>query len=195
LTTLRRDQVRVAGDTLRFDYVAKEHQHRITEVADAGGARVVTALLALPGAAEDPLFRDAHDVGRPAISGVAVNAYLHTLAGVPATAKGFRTWSGTVVAAAPLAGAELPDSPFSGRGGPAALAVRTAALLLGNTPAVARAAYVHPAVLANGPDPFVEDAVGACAAREGHRDVRCVWTDPAVQAAVAARLAQSSPQH
>ena len=190
LSTLRRDQVAVSADTVHFDYVAKEHLHRITEVTDPAGARVVQGLLDTPGPAGDPLFQGADDRRAPSpIGSAAVNAYIHAIAAVPASAKAFRTWSGTVVAAASLGGAVLPGLTPSARTTPATLAVRTAALLLGNTPAVARASYVHPSVLAGVPDPEVIRAVKAFAERAGHRDLRQVWTDSAVQAAVAARLA------
>jgi DNA topoisomerase I len=187
--------VTVTGAALHFDYVAKEHLHRVTDVVDAGSARVVERLLGLSGADDDPLFRDVDALnGHPAIGSAAVNAYIHTLAGVPASAKEFRTWSGTVVAAATLAGAELPGATSSLRAAPAARAVRNAALLLGNSPAVAKASYVHPAVLAAGPDRRIQQAVAAFEAREGHRDVRLVWTDPGVQGAVTEQLSRTSTQ-
>ncbi|ADB33043.1 conserved hypothetical protein [Kribbella flavida DSM 17836] len=189
LTTLRRDQVTITGSVLHFDYVAKEHLHRITDVDDADSARVVVALLAMPGTPDQPLFRAATHPRPPGpVSSATVNAYLHGLIGLPATAKAFRTWSGTVVAAAARAGAVLPGlatraSPDSPR-----VAVVSAAALLGNTPAVARTSYVHPAVLAGDPAPEVARAVDAVAEREGHRDLRLVWTDAGVQAAVAHQL-------
>lgn len=189
LTTLRRDQVEVTGTVLRFDYVAKEHVHRVTAVDDADSARVVEALLAMPGTPEQPLFRVAAHLSEPGpVSSAAVNAYVHGLVRLPASAKAFRTWSGTVVAAAGRAGAVLAD--LATRTPPASprTAVLGAAALLGNTPAVARASYVHPAVLAGDPDPGVRRAVDAVAKREGHRDLRRVWTDPGVQAAVAHQL-------
>jgi DNA topoisomerase-1 len=140
----------------------------------------------------------AHPHEPKPVSSAAVNAYLHGLVGLPASAKAFRTWSGTVVAAASRAGAVLPGlttrtPPTSPRA-----AVLSAATLLGNTPSVARTSYVHPAVLAGDPDPGVQRAVDAAAAdRNGHRDLRVVWIDPGVQAAVTHQLEElnAPPRH
>ena len=183
LTTLRRDQVAVSGARLHFDYVAKEHLHRVVEIEDAPTAHVVADLLAAPGDPADPVFVVADEHGRRThVDSATVNAYLHARLRLPATAKAFRTWAGTVVAAASMAGAELPGAVRSRT--PPARAIAAAAALLGNTPAVARASYVHPAVLAAGADPDVTAAVDAVSEREGHRDLRRVWLDAGVQGAV-----------
>ena len=57
LSTLRRDQVEVAGSVVHVDYVAKEHRHRVTDVDDRDSAAVVAALLAVPGGPDQPLFQ------------------------------------------------------------------------------------------------------------------------------------------
>ena len=202
LTTLRRDQVRVDGSRLHFDYVAKHHLHRITDLDDPDVAAVVRGLLDRSGDGDGPLFvmdRSAGtgEHGGPIhVTSSVVNSYLHGLGGAPATAKAFRTWSGTVVAAAVLGGAVLdpaaPAKTGSRRSRSAGTtAVAAAATLLGNTPAVARASYVHPQVLAaaNGArrgtfDDTVGEAVDRAAGRLGTRSVTRIWLEPDVQRAV-----------
>jgi DNA topoisomerase-1 len=204
LTTLRRDQVRVDGSRLHFDYVAKHHRHRITDVDDADVVPVVRALLDRPGADDDddPVFAvpgHTHVDASTAVTGgtglvhvtsAVLNAHLHDLGGAPATAKAFRTWSGTVVAAAVLAGAVLDPPTARQASTGSAAAVSAAANLLGNTPAVAKASYIHPAVLdatsprAGAARGEIGDAVDRAAARLGTRSVARVWLDVDVQQAV-----------
>ena len=109
-----------------------------------------------------------------------VNAFVHTRTGIDATAKQFRTWAGTVLAAAALGGARHDEKARSRE----LAAIRATSKLLGNTPAVARASYIHPGVLdAFGEGRTTEAAVRAAAARLGDDRLAVLWRDTEVQEA------------
>jgi DNA topoisomerase-1 len=145
LATVRPRHVRVTGDTVVFDYRGKSGQRQVRELTDRRVARLVRALLRVPGR---DVFKfveggEVLDVRRR-----HVNAYIREISGAPFTAKDFRTWAGTVLCASELARAEVGDAPSRTRREQlAAAAVKAVAARLGNTPAVARASYVSPAVL------------------------------------------------
>jgi DNA topoisomerase I len=185
LTTLQRAQVRVRGAELGFDYVAKEHLHRIVQVNDPPAAAVVRALLRRP---EDSpaLLAWTAGAGRWVhVTSAHVNGLIHSVAGIDASAKSFRTWAGTVLAAAALAGADVCGLARPGTRSPAGAAVQATAALLGNTPSVARAAYIHPAVFAAAAHGrTVRPELQAAAGRAGSDRLAEVWTDPDLQAAV-----------
>jgi DNA topoisomerase-1 len=144
LTTLRRRHVDVAGDRLRFEFRGKSGVARTTAVTDRRIARIVRRCRDLPG---EELFKYLDDDGRrQRVESDDINAYLRRAAGVNVTAKDFRTWAGTMHAALALAGigpaaAERDVSRNVNR------ALDHVAERLGNTRAVCRAYYVHPAVL------------------------------------------------
>ena len=190
LTTLRRNQVAVHGPTITFDFVGKEHiAHRVA-VTDRAAARVITALLATKSNDESPLFSTANEHPAHLVTSAAVNAYLHSHTGAPATAKVFRTWGATVAAIAVLAGAE---SSTSGPHVPKErVAAGAAAALLGDTVAVARSSYIHPAWLDAGRSPVVASAVTDAATRLRSRSITVLFPDPAIQAAVLSELADAS---
>jgi len=180
LTTLQRHHVRVSGETVTFDYSAKEHLHRVVEVADPVLAPWARRLLRRPD--DDPAFlawsRD--DGGWQRVHSSHVNAFIHAYTGVDATARRFRTWAGTVLAAAALGGARHDEKARS----PQLAAVRATSRLLGNTPAVARASYIHPAVLTSFESgDTIAGAVREAAGRTGDDRLAVLWRDPAVQAA------------
>jgi DNA topoisomerase I len=145
LTTLRRDQVRLDGDAVRFDYVAKAGKRRRLTVRDHEAARALAPLARRRGAPLELLaFRDPR-AGWRRVQAADVNNALRAWAEGPFSAKEFRTWAGTVLAAV-----ELAREHAGGGDGPRAVdrAVRSVAGALGNTPAVARASYVDPRVIA-----------------------------------------------
>jgi DNA topoisomerase I len=190
LTTLERRHVRVRGPVVHFDYAAKEHLHRVVEVIDPVVARWVTALIDRPDPDPALLAWRLPDGGWHRVHSSHVNAFVHTVTGIDATAKQFRTWSGTVLAAAALGGARHDEKARS----PELAAIRATSRLLGNTPAVARAAYIHPGVL----DAFAagrtaEPAVRAAAARLGDDRLATLWRDPEVQAATMDLIIDSRP--
>jgi DNA topoisomerase I len=181
LTTIQRAHLTVKGTEVTFDFVGKEHLHHHVTVVDGDAARVVAALLAQPGRPDAELFVAGGPGAAHSIHSTEVNAYLHHHTGAPATAKVFRTWGATAAAAAVVAGAE---TPAGGARTVEARAIKAAAELLGDTPAVARSSYVHPAAFEAGRAHPVISAVDDAARRLGRGDVRTVFADPGVQTAV-----------
>jgi DNA topoisomerase-1 len=144
LTTLRVDHVDVAGATVHFAFRGKSGQMHEVNVRDRRVARIIRRLQDLPG---QPLFQyldEDHDVRT--IDSDDVNAYLHEIAGAELTAKDFRTWAGTRLAARALRDLGPADTATV-RNERIVSAVDAVAAALGNTRAVCRASYVHPAVL------------------------------------------------
>jgi DNA topoisomerase-1 len=183
LTTLRRNQLATHGVTATFTFVGKEHKpHRIA-VADPEVAAVLRALRRQDRGDEDVLFAYGRPPAWHHLDSAAVNAYLHAHTSTPATAKVFRTWGATVAAAAVSAGA-APGDAAAGRRRPDMRAYAAAADLLGDTITVARASYVHPRALAAGASPVVRSALDGAATRAGTEDVRALFADPDLQAAV-----------
>ena len=143
LTTMRVKHALVHGGNVHFEFRGKSGvSHRI-DLHDARLARIVKACRDLPG---HELFQYVDDDGhRQAIGSADVNDYLREITGQPFTSKDFRTWAGTVVAARALAEAcashpERPAKRYVNQ------AVEAAAKQLGNTVAVCRKSYIHPAV-------------------------------------------------
>jgi DNA topoisomerase-1 len=134
--------------------------HR-TGVRDRRLARIIKALQDIPG---QRLFQYIDEAGeRHAIGSADINAYLREATGQDFTAKDFRTWAGTVAAAKALAMQPAAQNEREAKA-LTKLCVKATAGLLGNTPAVCRSAYIHPAVL----DAYAEGALPACfAALEG----------------------------
>jgi DNA topoisomerase-1 len=190
LTTLRPNQVAVHGPTITFDFVGKEHVAHRVAVTDRAAARVVSALLATERDHESPLFSAAGEHPAHLVTSAAVNAYLHAHTGAPATAKAFRTWGATVAAVAVLAGAE--SSKSGPRRRKERLAAEAAAALLGDTVAVTRSSYIHPAWLDAGRSPVVVSAVTDAAIRLRTLSVKVLFPDPSVQAAVLSQLDDAS---
>lgn len=146
LATLRRDHVHVRGQTVRFDFTAKGGQRRVQEIHDPEIVPVIRALTRRRGGGPELLaYRDGvrwRDLRSPDI-----NAYIKELGGDGFSAKDFRTWHGTVVAAIALALADGDRTSLTSRRRQVTAAMREAAEFLGNTPAVARASYVDPRVI------------------------------------------------
>ncbi len=148
LATLHKGHVRVRGGTLLFDYDAKGGQRRVCEVGDRDVVEVITALRRRRSAADEELlaYRDEGG-GWVDVKSSDINDYVQDAIGDEFTAKDFRTWVGTVLAAAGLA-AQDPDDSDAARRRAVAGVVRDVAEHLGNTPAVARSAYIDPRVVA-----------------------------------------------
>ena len=144
LTTLRDRHVDVEGATLHFVFRGKSGKQHSVEVQDRRVARVMKQLQDLPG---QVLFQWLGDDG--SLHGVQssdVNDYIRDASGDDFTAKDFRTWAGTVLAAWELRATEPPASRTEARRQVVA-AVTEVAQRLGNTPAVCRRCYIHPAVI------------------------------------------------
>lgn len=145
LTTLRPEHVAVEGTALRFAFKGKSGRIWKLQVKDRRIARVVRACQDLPG---QTLFGYVDEEGEArSVTSADVNAYLRKATGRDVTAKDFRTWAGTVEAAARLAAMDPPASPTAARRQQRA-AVAAVAARLGNTVAVCRASYIHPVVFA-----------------------------------------------
>jgi DNA topoisomerase-1 len=144
LTTMQDRHVDVAGSKLRFRFRGKSGREHEVDVTDRHIARIVSRLQDLPG---QDLFQYVDDNGDVRdITSQDVNEYLREITGQDFTAKDFRTWSGTVLAAIALNVA----GPFETQKQAKANvnnAIGAVAKILGNTPAVCRKCYIHPAVL------------------------------------------------
>ena len=144
LTTLRNRHANVSGQTIRFSFRGKSGVKHSIRVTDRRLARIVQRCQDLPG---QELFQYLDDEDAPrTIDSADVNAYLHEIAGQEFTAKDFRTWAGTVLAALALQEFTAFDSQAQARRNVVA-AVESVAKRLGNTTAVCRKCYVHPAVI------------------------------------------------
>jgi DNA topoisomerase-1 len=146
LTTLSREHVTVRQDgTVEFDYPAKSGVRRRHTIDDPACAAIVTALKRRRGGPDELL---AYRQGRRWIGLHAdtINDYLKASLRGEFSAKDFRTWNATVIAAVALAADGREPATATGRRRVIADAVREVSELLGNTPAVARRAYIDPRV-------------------------------------------------
>jgi DNA topoisomerase-1 len=143
ITTLRKSHVSVRGSRISFQYRGKHGVMVRSAVVDAELAAAMKELLAQPGAR---LFRFAADVGRSNLDSRRLNAYIQGHLGEEFTAKDFRTWGGTLLAAIEFAERAPPKTEAEAKRRVAAV-MRKVAEKLGNTPAVARSSYVSPAVV------------------------------------------------
>lgn len=152
LTTLRNRHVEIDKASVTFDFRGKSGKRHQIRVTDRRLARIVRNCRDLPGY---ELFQyvDAEGQRRRVDSG-EVNAYLREIAGQDFTAKDFRTWSGTVLAAMALQELQAFDSEADAKRR-ITCAIESVAGRLGNTPAICRKCYVHPAVL----DSFLDQSL------------------------------------
>jgi len=145
LTTLKDRHVKIQGPRILFRFRGKSgKEHQIT-LANRKLARLVKSCQDLPG---QDLFQFIDEEGQPQpIDSGDVNEYLRQIAGDDFTAKDFRTWAGTLLAAQRLDDYPSVESAAAGK----AACVETVAWVagkLGNTPAICRKCYIHPQVLA-----------------------------------------------
>jgi DNA topoisomerase-1 len=141
LTTLQNHHVRVKGGQIELDFRAKSGVRHRSIVSDRKLARIVKRCRDLPGS---ELFQYIEDDGsRHSVDSGDVNEYLRTVSGREITAKDFRTWAGTNLAV--LALKELNEVKPTKAG--SLQVIKQVAKQLGNTPAVCRKCYIHPAVL------------------------------------------------
>ncbi len=144
LTTLQRRHVRIDGSDIEFRFRGKSGVYHKVKVHDRRLARIVRRSRDLPG---QELFEYVDDDGETrSVDSSDVNDYLRRISGEDYTAKDFRTWSGTVLAAMALQEFEQFDSQAQAKKN-VVRAIESVAEKLGNTPSVCRKCYVHPAVL------------------------------------------------
>jgi DNA topoisomerase I len=145
LTTMRREHVAIEGGQLIFDFPAKSGQRRVQAIVDAEALRVVKTLKRRRSGDQLLAYRDG---GRwVEIHPEDVNAYVKDHTRGEFTAKDFRTWNATVLAAVALADREPAGPTRSSSARRINAAIKTVAAYLGNTPAVCRASYVDPRVI------------------------------------------------
>ncbi len=146
LATMRKDHVSQQGDALIFDYPAKAGVRRVQAIADPLSLELVRALKRRRGGGAELL---AYRCGRRwcDVRSADINDYLKRHMGEDFSAKDFRTWNATVMAAVVLGTDGRAARTKTARKRATDRAVRAVAELLGNTPAVARRAYIDPRVL------------------------------------------------
>jgi DNA topoisomerase-1 len=144
LTTMRNRHVRVRGKRLEFSFRGKSGKFHEIELDDERLARIVRRCQELPG---QQLFCFRNDEGNvEEIDSNDVNDYIRDIAGPDFSAKSFRTWAGTLLAARALSATDAAESKTDEKSRIAS-AIAEVAQRLGNTPSVCRASYVHPAVI------------------------------------------------
>jgi DNA topoisomerase I len=146
LATILKSHVRHVHGTLQFAFLAKSGQQQLITIADPDLLETVAIMRRRRGGSRELL---AYLEGRRwrDVTTADINAYVKAVIRAEASAKDFRTWHGTVLAAIALAKSEIPPTTAARRKRAVAAAMREVAEYLGNTPAVARRAYVDPRVL------------------------------------------------
>lgn len=143
LTTMRTKHVDVEGSTITFSFKGKSHVYHELDIRHPRVAQTIKACIELPGY---QIFKFIENGKRRGIDSAQVNEYLKEISGESLSAKDFRTWGGTVLAADTLykIGQPTPELPIEKAIGEA---VTTVAELLGNTVAVSRQYYIHPKII------------------------------------------------
>jgi DNA topoisomerase-1 len=165
LTTMRDGHVAVRGERVRFTFRGKSGVEHDIDLADRRLARIVKACRDIPGY---DLFQYYDENGeRHAVGSADVNAYLQDITGKDFTSKDFRTWAGTVLAAQLLREFERFDSDAQAKRN-IVQAVEAVAKRLGNTKAVCRKCYIHPAVF----DAYLDGSMLKTVAQSARRAVK-----------------------
>jgi DNA topoisomerase-1 len=144
ITTLRKGHVRVRGKRIAFEFRGKHRSEVRTAVVDAELAGAMKELLAFPGGRR--LFRYEWEGSLCTLTGAKLNEYVRRHLGEEFTAKDFRTWGGTLIAAIGFAERGQPETEAEAKRVITSV-MRRVGEQLGNTPAVARSSYVSPAVI------------------------------------------------
>ena len=145
LATVRREHVTIKRGEVVFDFPAKSGQRRVQSIRDAAARRALEAMYRRRSGPDDLL---AYRAGGEWVDvrSDEINEYIHEKIGEEFTAKNFRTWHGTVLAAVALSGEDRPRSEAAAKRA-ITRAVNQVSEALGNTPAVCRASYIDPRVL------------------------------------------------
>jgi len=144
LATVRLEHVTIGRNEVVFDFPAKSGQRRVQSIRDAAARRAIEAMYRRRSGPDDLLAYRAGGEWRDVRSD-EINEYIHDRIGDEFTAKNFRTWHGTVLAAVEIAGEEPPRSQAASKRA-IKRAVDRVSDALGNTPAVCRASYIDPRV-------------------------------------------------
>jgi DNA topoisomerase IB len=145
LSTMRREHVSIRDGEIVFDFPAKSGQRRVQQITDRDAMAVIGALERRRTGSQLLAYRTAK--GWEDLHADELNAYIKRHAGEDFTAKDFRTWNATVLAAVALAGVDVDRPGRAARERAVSEAMKTVAVYLGNTPAVCRSAYVDPRVI------------------------------------------------
>ncbi len=148
LATMRKEHVHVSRDgILTFDYTAKSGKHLHKSLAEPEVAGVLAALKRRRGGGEEVLAWRGPSGEWVDVKSTDINAYLRTATGGDDTAKDFRTWSATVLAAIGLAVSTDAAASPTARKRAVTRVVKEVADQLGNTPAVCRSSYIDPRII------------------------------------------------
>jgi DNA topoisomerase-1 len=190
LTTLRTRHVKVDGKAVQFHFRGKSGVFHNIKVEDRRLARIIARTRELPG---QELFQYVDDDGeRHTVDSADVNDYLRTITGEDYTAKDFRTWSGTVLAALALHEFEQFDSEAQAKKN-IVRAIESVAERLGNTPTICRKCYVHPAVLEAYLDGTIVEALRERTERELSEDLHSLSADESAVLALLQQRLQNTP--
>jgi DNA topoisomerase-1 len=184
LTTMRNQHVKVRGAQIEFTFRGKSGKHHHIHVQDRKVAKILSRCQELPG---QELFGFRDETG--AVHHIAshdVNAYLREIAGENYTAKDFRTWIGTVLAALAFRELAAVTSATQAKRN-VGMVIESVSKMLGNTPAICRKCYVHPEII----NSYLQGAtLGSVSQRIGEDLNRSMGRLAPVEAAVLALLQQ-----
>jgi len=144
LATIQKEHVSLEGSSVVFDYIAKSGKERYIALGDDLVRASVQVLLDREGGGPELLAYQTEDGEWKDVGTTDINAYVKQVVGGEVSAKDFRTWHGTVIAAVALARANDTARTPSARKRAVSAAMKEVSLYLGNTPTVARASYVDP---------------------------------------------------
>ncbi len=192
LTTMQDRHVTINGAAVRFQFRGKSGIRHAIDLHDRRLARIIQRCQDVPG---EELFQYLDDDGQPHDIGSAdVNEYLRAISGQDFTAKDFRTWAGTVLAARALQEVAAFDSKAQAKRN-IVQAIESVAKRLGNTRTVCRKCYVHPAVIDSYLDGSLLEMLRARAAEEMSRSLEDLQPEEAaVLAFLQERLARDARQ-
>jgi DNA topoisomerase I len=169
LTTLLERHVKIDKNELRFQFKGKSGKEWQLNIRDRRIAKIIRSCQELPG---QQLFQYLDEKGeRQTVTSADVNAYLRDASGVDITAKDFRTWAGTVLAAAALCGVEEAGSVTAAKRNLKKVSEHVASRL-GNTPAICRKCYIHPEITTA----YLDGCFGL-PLPNGHREIICATSE------------------
>jgi DNA topoisomerase-1 len=188
LTTMHDEHVKIRGATIRFDFRGKHGIEHEIDLNDRRLAAIVHGCRDLPG---QELFQYLDETGEVRDVGSGdVNDYLREISGQDFTAKDFRTWAGTALAAHALQGFQDFDSAAAAKRN-VTKAIERVAERLGNTQAICRKCYVHPAII----EAYLDRSLVKTVKRQTERELRgALYRLSAEEAAVLALLQQRMKQ-
>jgi DNA topoisomerase IB len=147
LTTLQRQHVRKQGSAMVFCFIGKSGIEHCITIEDPPTVQALEVMRRRRGPADEELLAWKKGRSWQDLDSAQVNDYIRRTTGIEATAKDFRTWHATVIAAAALAESDEPGDTRASRKRAEVAAMKEVAEYLGNTPALARASYVDPRVV------------------------------------------------